>query len=115
MNKKVLWVVLLILFVGIIVFGGYELSKMNVKEKNNTVVANTPQKNASEDAVKAEKMDTYVKKELDDGVLYAIDGEVVEPDIVIGDNFFDTTEVENVQEISKKRYFFLFLKYRNDI
>ena len=91
MNKKrVLWIILLIIFiVAIVLIIKLAHSKSSTNDAN--IVDNTYNKNSN--AIVEEKMDEaqYQKIELDDGILYSIDGKQYQSDIVIGDNYYDTT------------------------
>ena len=91
MNKKrVLWIILLIIFiVAIVLIIKLANSKSSTNDAN--IVDNTYNKNSN--AIVEEKMDEaqYQKIELDDGILYSIDGKQYQSDIVIGDNYYDTT------------------------
>ena len=91
MNKKrVLWIILLIIFiVAIVLIIKFANSKSSTNDAN--IVDNTYNKNSN--AIVEEKMDEaqYQKIELDDGILYSIDGKQYQSDIVIGDNYYDTT------------------------
>lgn len=91
MNKKrVLWIIVLIVFiVAIVLIIKFANSKNSTNDAN--IVDNTYNKNSN--AIVEEKMDEaqYQKIELDDGILYSIDGKQYQSDIVIGDNYYDTT------------------------
>ena len=91
MNKKrVLWIILLIIFiVAIVLLIKLANSKSSTNDAN--IVDNTYNKNSN--AIVEEKTDEaqYQKVELDDGILYSIDGKQYQSDIVIGDNYYDTT------------------------
>lgn len=91
MNKKrVLWIIVLIVFiVAIVLIIKFANSKNSTNGAN--IVDNTYNKNSN--AIVEEKMDEaqYQKVELDDGILYSIDGKQYQADVVIGDNYYDTT------------------------
>lgn len=91
MNKKrILWIILLIIFiVAIVLIIKFANSKNSTNDAN--IVDNTYNKNSN--AIVEEKMDEaqYQKVELDDGILYSIDGKQYQADVVIGDNYYDTT------------------------
>ena len=91
MNKKrILWIILLIIFiVAIVLIVKLANSKSSTNDAN--IVDNTYNKNSN--AIVEEKTDEaqYQKVELDDGILYSIDGKQYQSDIVIGDNYYDTT------------------------
>jgi len=109
MNKrKVMWVVLLILFI-IAVFAILGLVKLNEvqtidntntgsntiisKTTNNTVSLNSISNSIVQDEVNNNTSGSieYQEIELSDGTLYSIDGKEYKSDIVIGDNYYDTT------------------------
>ena len=91
MNKnRVLWIILLIIFiVAIVLIIKFANSKSSTNDAN--IVDNTYNKKSN--AIVEEKTDEaqYQKVELDDGILYSIDGKQYQSDIVIGDNYYDTT------------------------
>ena len=95
-GKKLLLILVLLLVIGGIVFVAINASsgkkeaiaqntivtqKTNTKTNTNNVAKNTSNK-------KNDKKTTI--KELDDGTLYSLTDEEITPDIVIGDNYFDT-------------------------
>ena len=98
-KKKILWIIILVVF---IIAVGIAIYFANTKgnKQNSNVVDNTYNKNMNVVNEMNENKDieeattetvVYQKKELDDGVLYSIDGNEYKSDIVIGDNYFDTT------------------------
>ena len=91
MNKKrFLWIILLIIFiVAIVLIIKFANSKNSTNDAN--IVDNTYNKNSN--AIVEEKTyeGEYKKVELEDGILYSIDGKQYQADIVIGDNYYDTT------------------------
>ena len=91
MNKKrVLWIIVLIVFiVAIVLIIKFANSKNSTNGAN--IVDNTYNKNSN--AIVEEKTDEveYQKVELKDGTLYSINGEQYQADIVIGENYYDTT------------------------
>lgn len=112
MNKKILWIVLLLVILGVMVFGIVKSRKQEAKVpsqnvsfgKTNTVqneVVENKVENKVENAVtentasETEGTNTglkgYVKTTLSDGVLYSKDGKQVKPDIVIDEKYYDTT------------------------
>ena len=85
--KKILWIILLIIvIIGIVL--GIKFIKPKTNENQGTNAFNehssSGEKNENEDK-------EYKKVELDDGVLYTLTGEKEKADIVVGDNYFDTT------------------------
>lgn len=84
-TEKILWIVILVLFIVAVVLGVVFL-----KPKDNANSVPTLQKGTVANDRKVGNT-TYQKVELDDGVLYSATGEKVEADMVIGDNYFDTT------------------------
>ena len=91
MNKKrILWIILLIIFiVAIVLIIKFANSKSSTNDAN--IVDNTYNKNSN--AIVEEKTyeGEYQKVELDDGILYSIDGKQYQADVVIGDKYYDTT------------------------
>ena len=87
--KKVLWIILLIIVIVGITVG---IKFINLKTETDTnQVSNTFNKNSSGEIINENGDKEYQKVELDDGVLYSITGEKVNSDVVIPDNYFDTT------------------------
>ena len=87
--KKVLWILLLIIVVvGIMVLIKFIGPKTN-SETNQ--ISNEFNKNTDSEVKNENEDKEYKKVELDDGVLYTITGEKENADIVVGDNYFDTT------------------------
>ena len=85
--KKILWIILLILvIVGIVL--GIIFIKPKTNENQNTEAFN---EHSSTEGVENSTDKEYKKVELDDGVLYTLTGEKEKADIVVGDNYFDTT------------------------
>jgi uncharacterized protein (UPF0333 family) len=98
-KKKLLWIIILIVF---IIAVGVAIYFANTKgnKQNSNVVDNTYNKNMNvvnemneNKEIEEETTETvvYQKKELDDGILYSIDGKEYKSDIVIGENYYDTT------------------------
>ena len=95
-KKKILWIVFLAIIIVGIGIGLFVLNQnKNNKTSENNSTNETSYNTKSENTVKAEKATSknveYQKIELDDGVLYSVDGEKYNADMVIGDNYFDTT------------------------
>ncbi|MBR3325096.1 MAG: hypothetical protein IKG14_03515 [Clostridia bacterium] len=88
-KKKILWIVLLTIVIAGIGIGIFALNqnKENKTSENNST-NETNDNTKSENTVKNVE---YQKIELDDGILYSVDGEKYNADMVIGDNYFDTT------------------------
>lgn len=98
MNKnKLLWIGILIIFVIVVIMVVLKVKPKNNDGANNTTISQrgngsetNKNTNANENnAVTGENK--YIKKELSDGVLYSITGDKIEPDLVIGTNYFVTT------------------------
>ncbi len=98
-KKKLLWIIILIVF---IIAVGVAIYFANTKgnKQNSNVVDNTYNKNMNVVNEMNENKDieeatteavVYQKKELDDGILYSIDGKEYKSDLVIGENYYDTT------------------------
>ena len=90
-KKKVLWIVVLILFIGAIV-AIVKIANSKNSTNDANIVDNTYNKNSN--AVIEDTTDQeieYQKTELEDGILYSIDGKEYQSDLVIGDNYYDTT------------------------
>lgn len=100
-KKKIIWIILLILIVVAIVVG-IVLARPQESPINNADQTATFNKNTNtiEDETKISENKTegenkekveYQKTELEDGILYSVDGTKVEADVVVGTNYFDTT------------------------
>lgn len=89
MKKKILWILLLIIALAGII---YVLVFVKPKEKEEIVDSGEVNFNRSaEQETSVNEKQEYKRIELDDGILYAVNGEQLNPDLVIGDNYFDTT------------------------
>ena len=89
MKKKIIYIiVLLIIVAGVVVFFGF-LNKVK-KEENNSTGITGQRTGGSNNAQDSNGEKNTIKKTLSDGVLYSLSNEEVKPDIVIGDNYFDT-------------------------
>ena len=87
--KKILWIVLLIiLIVGIVLF--FLLVKPNLNKQTNDTNINFGKTEASVEK-KEIKDKEYIEIKLEDGILYALNGNKVEADMTIGDSYYDTT------------------------
>lgn len=88
-KKKILWVILLVAFIAVVVAG--VMLVVSLKDKNDTDTNTSAfSKNTEVEVTKVADKE-YTRVELDDGILYSVDGEKVKADIVLGDNYFDTT------------------------
>lgn len=87
--KKILWSILLIILIVAITIG---IIIARPKEKDNNQSENGSNKNVNVITRETiENIKEYQKVELSDGILYSVTGESIEADIVIGDDYFDTT------------------------
>lgn len=101
--KKIFWVIVLLIFVGGVSYA--LIQKPTVTSSSNSPQFVQKNENESGDTIETEEtaktvntMKTTVKKELNDGTLYSLVGnKKILPDIVIGDNYFDTqlTDIYN--------------------
>ena len=90
-KKKILWILLLIVVIAAVVA---LIAIVDSNLTNTTSSANTYKKDtnvSSTDIAITNNSTEYKKKELSDGTLYSIDGKEYKADIIIGDNYFDTT------------------------
>ena len=97
-KKKIMWIVLfIIVIIAIIFIISIVAPKDSTSTNDITNTTNTTYNKNSNNVNKNEittnqKSDVeYIKTELSDGVLYSIDGKEYKSDIVVGDNYFDTT------------------------
>ena len=95
MKKKILWIILLILIIVAVVVGIAIARKQEAKTTSGT---NKPSKLADSTETAEEIADNneneekeYKKVKLKDGTLYSLTGGEVEADVVLTDNYFDTT------------------------
>ena len=87
--KKILWSILLIILIVAITIG---IIIARPKEKDNNQSENGSNKNVNVITRETiENIKEYQKVELSDGILYSVTGESIEADIVIRDDYFDTT------------------------
>ena len=103
-KKKIIYIVLLVIvviaiIVGVVIVAG-RTERLEVGNKNQNTSLGT------RDAQDAESVDESDKKEatvetLSDGVLYSVSSEEMTPDIVIGDNYFDTQMADISLNFSK--------------
>ena len=94
MKKKIIWVLLLIIIIVAIIIGiSLARKKETIAQKTSNTTFNNRDttKSTTSDEKTTSKASKYEKMELDDGVLYAIDGKKITADIVLKDNYFDTT------------------------
>lgn len=93
-KKKILWIILLVVVIIAIIVGIINARPIKSTENNTTdsnkSLGNVEKSNMIEDT-KTEQSKQYQKTELSDGILYSLDGEKIEADLVIGDNYYDTT------------------------
>lgn len=96
-GKKIVWIILLIAIIVAMVVG---VVFARPKENNTSNTADetfgkSTENNASEKGVEENDSvrtnEAYQKIQLDDGILYSLTGEKVQADLVIGDDYFDTT------------------------
>ncbi|MBR3325221.1 MAG: hypothetical protein IKG14_04165 [Clostridia bacterium] len=99
-KKKIFMIIILIAFIGVIGFALVYINSQSVEKINkdnnttdNSITFNKDSNVSNEVASITDKKSNtkYEKKELSDGVLYSIDGKEYKADLVIGDNYFDTT------------------------
>lgn len=96
-KKKILWIILLIIVIILIIALIFIVNAKKVTSiftnstDNTTIFNNDSSLNNKINTINKDKDKKYEKKELSDGVLYSIDGKEYKSDIVIGDNYFDTT------------------------
>ena len=86
MNKKIIWITVLCIFIiGIVIL------MINIQPREED--PNQQQIHARAEANKIFKSGNveYKKKELSDGILYTVVDTEIKPDFVMGDNYFDTT------------------------
>ena len=89
-KKKLIWILLfLIIVIGVVVF----FVKAKPSENTNSDTASQTFKKETKTVENTKKQENkdYIKTELSDGTLYSINGEKIKSEIVIGDNYFDTT------------------------
>lgn len=96
MNKKIIWIILLIIILGAMIVGIAFARKRetNAVSTNNEAFGKTTTdtNNLVETTdVKEPTSVAYEKTELSDGVLYSKGGEQYKPDVVISEKYFDTT------------------------
>ena len=89
-KKKIIWIVLLIAFIALVAVIVMKVKPNNSDKNNsNTLVARNSDSQASSESEKKEV--TVIKTELEDGTLYSFTDEEIKPDVVLTDNYFDTT------------------------
>lgn len=87
--KKLIYIcLLLILFIGVYIFFNY-LKNNSAKENENSSLSANKEENTLNSNNSNKEIKTIIKK-LDDGIVYSITNDEVKPDIVIGDEFYDT-------------------------
>lgn len=96
-KNKIIWILLLIVFLIVVIALGINVNKKDEnKNETNTQVSsartsNIDKNTVNEDISSNNETTDYIKKQLNDGVLYSKNGEEYKADIVVGDNYFDTT------------------------
>lgn len=93
-NKKVLWIILLILFIIAIIIGLTMIKPKNAETNsglNNTELGREKKIETNSSEETQTELEEYKKIELDDGILYSKNGEQVKPDLVIKEKYYDTT------------------------
>ena len=102
-KKKIIWIgILFLAFIGIGLFAFFlDSNSKNIsnsldnttfnKESNANNTADNNEDNSVANNTNNDNKKEYIKTELDDGTLYSIDGQQYIADMVIGDNYFDTT------------------------
>lgn len=88
-KKKILWILLLLIVIGGIIIGIKFIKPKTDTDTNQ--VSNTFNKNSNGEIINENGDKEYQKVELEDGILYTLTGEKVNSDVVIPDNYFDTT------------------------
>ncbi len=104
MNKKILWIILLVVILGAMIFG---ISVARKKETNvattntenfgktteikNETFTNTFAIDTSNTTTASNSSPAYQKTKLNDGTLYSKDGKQYKADMVISEKFYDTT------------------------
>ena len=89
-KKKVFWIVLFIVIV-VAVIAVIIVAKPKDNEKEVSANSIITEKSDSTSEQKEKSTEPYIKTELEDGILYSKDGKKANVDMVIGDNYFDTT------------------------
>ena len=85
--KKVLWILLLIIIIVGIIFGvKFIKPKLDSNQYTDAFKEHSSSKSENDNTDKE-----YQKVELEDGVLYTLTGKKEKADVVVGDNYFDTT------------------------
>ena len=96
-KKKVLWTILLIvviiaIIVLILVVNKNRVDKNSSTNSNENTDTYNKDVSTSNETVNTKSNETeYKETQLSDGILYSKDGKQYKSDIVIGDNYFDTT------------------------
>ena len=88
-KKKILWIGLLLAFIAIVVVIVITVKPYDSSKNNNSITARS---DTSASSSQSEKKEVKVTKtELEDGTLYTFTDEEIKSDVVVPDNFFDTT------------------------
>lgn len=88
-KKKIIWIVLLIVFIAIVALVIVKIKPNNTDNKSNNSLV-TRNSNSESEQKESEQIQ-ITKTQLDDGILYSFTDEEQTPDIIITDNYFDTT------------------------
>lgn len=88
-KKKILWILLLLIVIGGIIIGIRLIKPKTEKDKNQS--SDVFNRNSNGEIINENGDKEYQKVELEDGILYTLTGEKVNSDVVIPDNYFDTT------------------------
>ena len=88
-KKKILWIALLVSFIVVIAIIVITVKPYDSSKNNNSITARS---DTSASSSQSEKKEVKVTKtELEDGTLYTFTDEEIKSDVVVPDNFFDTT------------------------
>lgn len=96
-KKKILWIGILVLFIAIIGVIAVVAKPLQANPSGSSIGA----EHKKDGQVEQNKV-SYQKKVLPDGVIYSTTGDVIKPDMVIGDKYFDTTISDMI--LSPKSY-----------
>lgn len=86
MKEKIIYILMLVALIGVVAFSVVKMNNKKNQDNTNQIATN---KNQDISTGNQEKKET-IKKELNDGILYSVEKEEVNADVVIGDNYFDT-------------------------
>lgn len=89
-KKKILWIALLVAFIVVIAIIVITVKPYDSNKNNSNSIA--ARSESSESSSQSEKKEVKVTKtELEDGTLYTFTDDEITPDVIITDNFFDTS------------------------